>query len=164
MNISFIYLILIQWCALFKTFTNRLFELQMPFSELAMLESCVIHHFNGNCVQIQNVLISPIFQYATTDSFCQIMSHMRIVGWIRWNCPSDTGFEIRALAVWGRSRYLSVTQAPTILDLYERTRKTFLFLWILERGTSPRSPTFQTDFILTTAPGPLPSRKIFVSI
>ena len=80
MNISFIYLILIQLCVLFKTFTNRLFELQMPFSELAMLESCVIHHFKGNCVQLQNVLISPIFQYATTDSFRQIMSHLRIVG------------------------------------------------------------------------------------
>ena len=27
-------------------------------------------------------------------------------------CPPDTGFEIRALAVRGRARYLSVTEAP----------------------------------------------------
>ena len=26
-------------------------------------------------------------------------------GWLRWHCPPDTGFEIRALAVWGRARY-----------------------------------------------------------
>ena len=32
--------------------------------------------------------------------------------WMRWHCPPDTGFEIRALAVWGRARYLSVTEAP----------------------------------------------------
>ena len=31
---------------------------------------------------------------------------------LRWHCPPDTGFEIRALAVWSRARYLSVTEAP----------------------------------------------------
>ena len=31
---------------------------------------------------------------------------------VRWHCPPDTGFEIRALAVWGRARYLWVTEAP----------------------------------------------------
>ena len=35
-----------------------------------------------------------------------------MVRWLRWHCPQDTGFEIRALAVWGRARYLSVTEAP----------------------------------------------------
>ena len=30
---------------------------------------------------------------------------------MRWHCPSDTGFEIRALAVWGRACYLWVTEA-----------------------------------------------------
>ena len=38
---------------------------------------------------------------------------------MRWRCPLDTGFEIRALAVSGRARYLLVTEAPTILNLYE---------------------------------------------
>ena len=37
---------------------------------------------------------------------------LRMVRWMRWHCPQDTGFEIRALAVWGRARYLSVTEAP----------------------------------------------------
>ena len=32
--------------------------------------------------------------------------------WMRWHCPPDTGFKIRALEVWGRARYLSVTEAP----------------------------------------------------
>ena len=36
--------------------------------------------------------------------------------WLRWHCPPDTGFEIRALAVWGRARYLSVTEVPHNTD------------------------------------------------
>ena len=39
-----------------------------------------------------------------------------MVRWLRWHCPPDTGFEIRALAVWGRARYLSVTEAPRTPD------------------------------------------------
>ena len=39
-----------------------------------------------------------------------------MVRWLRWHCPPDTGFEIRALAVWGRARYLSVTEAPHNTD------------------------------------------------
>ena len=35
--------------------------------------------------------------------------------------PPDTGFEIRALAVWGRARYLSVTEAP------HKTGENFVF-------------------------------------
>ena len=39
---------------------------------------------------------------------------LRMVRWMRWHCPLDTGFEIRSLAVWGRacSLRLSVTEAP----------------------------------------------------
>ena len=29
--------------------------------------------------------------------------------WMKWHCPPDTGFEIRALTVSDRARYLSVT-------------------------------------------------------
>ena len=39
---------------------------------------------------------------------------------LRWHCPPDIGFEIRALAVWGRARYLSVTEAPNNTDYYMR--------------------------------------------
>ena len=30
---------------------------------------------------------------------------------MRWHCPSDTGFEIRALMVPAQARYLSVDEA-----------------------------------------------------
>ena len=46
---------------------------------------------------------------------------LRMVRWLRWHCPPDTGFEIRALAVWGRARYLSVTEAP---------RNTYFHTWM----------------------------------
>ena len=42
---------------------------------------------------------------------------------VRWHCPPDTGFEMRALAVWGRARYLSVTEAPHNTEFYERMEK-----------------------------------------
>ena len=38
--------------------------------------------------------------------------------WMRWHCPPDTGFKIRALAVLGRARYLSVTKAPHNTEFY----------------------------------------------
>ena len=41
-----------------------------------------------------------------------------MVRWLRWHCPPDTGFEIRALAVWGRARYLSFTEAPHNTDFH----------------------------------------------
>ena len=43
---------------------------------------------------------------------------------------TDTGFEIRALAVWGRARYLSVTEASynTEFFLHVDGEETFLFL------------------------------------
>ena len=41
-----------------------------------------------------------------------------MVRWLRWHFPPDIGFEIRALAVWGRARYLSVTEAPHNTDFH----------------------------------------------
>ena len=57
-----------------------------------------------------------------------------------------TGFEIRASAVWGRARYLSVTEAPHNTEFLRVSRKeTFCFLktWRPEWGSNPRSPNFQ---------------------
>ena len=52
-----------------------------------------------------------------------------MVRWLRWHCPPDTGFEIRALAVWGRARYLSVTEAPHNTNFHTwMGKKHFLFL------------------------------------
>ena len=39
------------------------------------------------------------------------------------HCPPDTGFEIRALAVRGRARYLSVTEAPHNIESLRVTGK-----------------------------------------
>ena len=59
-------------------------------------------------------------------------------GWwddLRWHCPPDTRFEIRALAVWGRARYLSVTEAPHYSDFHTWMGKTreyntdIVFFW-----------------------------------
>ena len=36
----------------------------------------------------------------------------KMVRWVRWHCPTDTGFEIKTLEIWGRARYLSVTETP----------------------------------------------------
>ena len=58
-----------------------------------------------------------------------------MVRWLRWHCPPDTGFEIRALAVWGRARYLSVTEAPHNTDFHTwMWKKHFCFFQTAETG------------------------------
>ena len=58
-----------------------------------------------------------------------------MVRWLRWHCPPDTGFEIRALAVWGRARYLSVTEAPHNTDFPTwMGKKHFCFFETAETG------------------------------
>ena len=58
-----------------------------------------------------------------------------MVRWLRWHCPPDTGFEIRALAVWGRERYLSVTGAPHNTDFHTwMGKKHFCFFQTAETG------------------------------
>ena len=58
-----------------------------------------------------------------------------MVRWLRWHCPPDTGFEIRALAVWGRARYLSVTEAPHNTNFHTRmAKKQFCFFQTAETG------------------------------
>ena len=58
-----------------------------------------------------------------------------MVRWLRWHCPPDTGFEIRALAVWGRARYLSVTEAPHNTNFHTwMGKKHFCFFQTAETG------------------------------
>ena len=62
-----------------------------------------------------------------------------MVRWLRWHCPPDTGFEIRALAVWGRARYLSVTEAS------HNTDSSFAYtIWdyAQQLSDSKRQPTY----------------------
>ena len=62
-----------------------------------------------------------------------------MVKWLRWHCPPDTGFEIRALAVLGRARYLSVTEAPHNIDIHTYMgKKHFCFFQTAE--TENRTP------------------------
>ena len=78
--------------------------------------------------------------------------------WLRWHCPPDTGFEIRALAVWGRARYLSVTEAPHNTNFHTwMGKKQFCFFQTAETGNRtpdsgvkgsganhyPRAPAFK---------------------
>ena len=59
-----------------------------------------------------------------------------MVRWLRWHCPPDTGFEIRALAVWGRARYLSVTEAPHSTNFHTwMGKKQFCFFQTAETGS-----------------------------
>ena len=54
---------------------------------------------------------------------------------LKWHCPSDQGFEIRVLAVWGRARYLSVTEAPHNTDFHTwMGKKHFCFFQTAETG------------------------------
>ena len=58
-----------------------------------------------------------------------------MVRWLRWHCPPDTGFEIRALSVWGRARYLSVTEAPHNTNFHTwMGKKQFCFFQTAETG------------------------------
>ena len=60
---------------------------------------------------------------------------LRMVRWLRWHCPPDTEFEIRALAVWGRARYLSVTEAPHNTNFHTwMGKKHFCFFETAETG------------------------------
>ena len=58
-----------------------------------------------------------------------------MVRWLRWHWPPDTGFEIRFVAVWGRARYLSVTEAPHNTNFHTwMGKKQFCFFQTAETG------------------------------
>ena len=60
---------------------------------------------------------------------------LRMVRWVGWHCPPDTEFEIQTLEVWGRARYLSVTEALHNTEFYAwMGKKHFCFLLTAETG------------------------------
>ena len=80
-----------------------------------------------------------------------------MVRWMRWKCPPDTGFDIRALAVWSRVRYLSVTQASlNIESLRVNGGETFSISLKLEdqSGVRARDLRLSKQAASTTAPWP----------
>ena len=70
---------------------------------------------------------------------------------MRWHCHPDTGFEIRALAVWGRARYLSVTEAP---HNTEWGRIFFVSFKLPRPGTEPRILAWKAAVLTTITLGP----------
>ena len=79
-----------------------------------------------------------------------------MVRWLRWHCPPDTEFEIRTLAVWGRARYLSVTEARHNTNFHTwMGKKHFCFFETAETGTEPRTLAWKAT-VLTTTLGPPP--------
>ena len=65
---------------------------------------------------------------------------------VRWPCPPATEFEIRALAVWGRAHYFSVTDFPRNIESVRVSGEetcSFFDTWELQWGLNPWSPTFQ---------------------
>ena len=77
--------------------------------------------------------------------------------WMRWRCPPDTGFEIRVLAVWGRARYHSVTEAPHNFEFHTwMGKKHFVSFKPPRSGTEPRTLGWKAA-VLTTTLGPPPS-------
>ena len=76
--------------------------------------------------------------------------------WIRWHCPWDTGFDIRALAVWDPARYLSVVEASHNTEsLCVRGEETFVSLKLeCHSRVRTRVLRLSKQSALTTAPGP----------
>ena len=62
-----------------------------------------------------------------------------MVRWLRWHCPPDTGFEIQALAVWGRARYSRSQRLPTILTFTRGCGKN-IFSFFRTAETGNRTP------------------------
>ena len=60
---------------------------------------------------------------------------LRIVGWIRWRCLPQTGFEIRTMVVWSRTPQLSVTEASHDTEYYKSEgKKQHVFLRLNTRA------------------------------
>ena len=79
-----------------------------------------------------------------------------MVKWMRWHCPPDTGFEIRALTVWGRARYLSVTEGPHNTSFTSGWGRNIVVSFKPPRpGDEPRTLTWKA-VVLTTILGPPP--------
>ena len=73
-----------------------------------------------------------------------------MVRWMRWHCTP-------ALAVWGWTRYLSVTEAPHNTDLYTwMGKKHFCFFQTAETGNRTPNSSVKAAVLTTTLSGPNP--------
>ena len=81
-----------------------------------------------------------------------------MVRWLRWHCPPDTGFKIRALAVWGRARYLSDTEAPHNTDFHAWMRKKHFLFLSNRRDREPNPEPWRERLATTLGPPPYSAR------
>ena len=80
---------------------------------------------------------------------------LRMMRWVRGRRPPDTGFEIRALVIWGRARYLSVIEAPDNNIYLRLSREETLFHWNLNsRAGDEPAIIKQAAFAAATEPPP----------
>ena len=77
--------------------------------------------------------------------------------WMRWHCPSDTGFEIRALSVLGQAGYLSVTEAPHNME--HLLVSVFFFKLEGQSGVRTRDLRHSKQAALTHAPYRAPANQ-----
>ena len=84
-----------------------------------------------------------------------------MVRWLRWHCSPDTGFKTLALAVWGRARYISVTEAShkTDFHMWMGKKQLFVFFKPPRTGTEPRTLAWKAAVLTTTLGPPPPPRK-----
>ena len=69
---------------------------------------------------------------------------------VRWHCPLDTWFEIRTLDIWGRGRYLSVTEAPHNTEFYEWMGKKCFFQTAETGKATLNSIAWKAAVLITT--------------
>ena len=94
----------------------------MPYNCLQCLPSSV-----QTCHPLADIQMKWIWLYALLCTYR--LNWARITSWGWWNewddtaLHPDTGFEIQTLEVWGRTRYLSVTEVPHNTEFHKWMRK-----------------------------------------
>ena len=76
---------------------------------------------------------------------------LRMMMWMTWYCPPDTGLKTRSLAVWGQARYLSVKVDPHITaSLQWAEKKPFVSLKLNATAVDDPHSRFSRQATLTT--------------
>ena len=128
--------------------------LNMTFYTCILITYIYIAHLFTLSIEIYSSLNTKMNEWGCRPPLWKYMLNWaRRTSWGWWHCPPHTGCEIRALAVWGRARYLSVTEAPhNIKSARVSGKKHFVSLKLeCHSGNKPAISDFQTG---TTAPGP----------
>ena len=80
-------------------------------------------------IQAINIGLRSISSLQKNEIFVHIQAKLdqenllRMLRRVKWHCPPDTRLEIQTLEVWGRARYVSVTEAPHNTEFYESMGK-----------------------------------------